>query len=422
MSPRAAASAGCASSSPQPALPAPGGNHVLIIGYGLNGENLAHVLRQTGVPYFILEMDPERVAAARQRARADPLRRRGAPRGAAPGRHRHGARGRRGDLRSGGDAAHRGAHAPAATRRFRSSCAPGTLPRWTSCSASGATEVIPEEYETSVEIFARVLRRLRVPRNVIALQVELIRKQGYRMLRGLELPRQTLDQLGHILAATTTETFMVPRHVTGRRPHHPRSQVAPHHRRHHHRRGARRPAVHQPVAGLGDPGRRHPGHARQPRAARSRHAPARRRSTKRSPRRDHAAPRPRRPGRGHRRRRAPRSAHARRPPAARAPPFIARCPCSRFDEIDAAIQGRDLLVRRRCSSSPAKPRAPSRDRRFRIVRLVCNRVRARRADVLRRDRGVPLRAANRQSRVVRRPPTCCRPARCAKRDLSGGLA
>ena len=47
---------------------------------------------------------------------------------------------------------------------------------------------------------------LRVPRNIINIQVELIRQQGYRMLRGLELPRQTLDQLGHILAATTTET------------------------------------------------------------------------------------------------------------------------------------------------------------------------------------------------------------------------
>jgi len=75
----------------------------------------------------------------------------------------------------------------------------------------GATEVIPEEFETSVEIFARVLRRLRVPRNVIQLQVDLIRRQGYSMLRGLELPRQTLDQLGWILAATTTESFMVPR-------------------------------------------------------------------------------------------------------------------------------------------------------------------------------------------------------------------
>jgi CPA2 family monovalent cation:H+ antiporter-2 len=190
--------------------PAPSGNHVVIIGYGLNGENLAHVLRQTGLPYLILEMDPKRVNAARERG--EPVR--------------YGDAARPEVLRQAGIAT---AHAvvvaisdPVATRHIvaltRQSNAHVPLIVRTRYVAEmdelhslGATEVIPEEYETSVEIFARVLRRLRVPRNVIALQVELIRKQGYRMLRGLELPRQTLDQLGHILAATTIETFMVPR-------------------------------------------------------------------------------------------------------------------------------------------------------------------------------------------------------------------
>jgi K+:H+ antiporter len=184
-------------------------NHVLIIGYGLNGENLAHVLRQTALPYFILELNPDRVAAAR--SRGEPIL--------------FGDATRLEVLRKAGVVA---AHAiviaisdPVATRRIVA------LARRTNPSAPiivrtryvaemdqlgrlGATEVIPEEFETSVEIFARVLRRLRVPRNIITLQVDLIRKQGYSMLRGLELPRQTLDQLGHILAATTTETFMVP--------------------------------------------------------------------------------------------------------------------------------------------------------------------------------------------------------------------
>lgn len=193
-----------------PSVPAaPASNHVVIIGYGLNGENLAHVLRQTGLPYVILELDPDRVAAARQRG--EPIL--------------YGDAARPEVLRQAGIAT---AHVvvvaisdPVATRHIvaltRQNNAQVPLIVRTRYVAEmdelqrlGATEVIPEEYETSVEIFARVLRRLRVPRNVIALQVELIRKQGYRMLRGLELPRQTLDQLGHILAATTTETFMVP--------------------------------------------------------------------------------------------------------------------------------------------------------------------------------------------------------------------
>ena len=73
----------------------------------------------------------------------------------------------------------------------------------------GATEVIPEEFETSVEIFARVLRRLHVPRNVIALQVDLIRGERYGMLRGLDLPNQSMRDVQALLAATLTETFLI---------------------------------------------------------------------------------------------------------------------------------------------------------------------------------------------------------------------
>jgi CPA2 family monovalent cation:H+ antiporter-2 len=185
-------------------------HHVLMVGYGLNGENLARVLRQTGLQYVILELDPERAVTARQRG--EPIL--------------FGDATRLEVLRQGGAAT---AHVivvaisdPVATRRIvalsRQLNAQAPIIVRTRYIAEmedlrrlGATEVIPEEFETSVEIFARVLRRLRVPRNVIALQVDLIRRQGYGMLRGLDLPRQTLDQLGQILAATTTESFMVPK-------------------------------------------------------------------------------------------------------------------------------------------------------------------------------------------------------------------
>jgi len=185
-------------------------DHVLIIGYGLNGENLAHVLQQTSVPYLILELNPDRLAVAR--------------RSGEPSVYGDATRGE--VLRQAGVAA---AHVvvvaisdPVATRRIVALTRQMNpqvpiivrtryVAEIDDLQRLGATEVIPEEFETSVEIFARVLRRLRVPRNVITLQVELIRKQGYSMLRGLALPRQTLDQLDQILAATTTESFMVPK-------------------------------------------------------------------------------------------------------------------------------------------------------------------------------------------------------------------
>jgi CPA2 family monovalent cation:H+ antiporter-2 len=51
----------------------------------------------------------------------------------------------------------------------------------------GADEVIPEEYETSIEIFARVLTKFLVPRNEIERLIEEIRSDGYEMFRSLSL-------------------------------------------------------------------------------------------------------------------------------------------------------------------------------------------------------------------------------------------
>jgi CPA2 family monovalent cation:H+ antiporter-2 len=47
----------------------------------------------------------------------------------------------------------------------------------------GADEVIPEEYETSMEIFARVLERYDVPREKIEQFIDHIRSEGYEMFR-----------------------------------------------------------------------------------------------------------------------------------------------------------------------------------------------------------------------------------------------
>jgi CPA2 family monovalent cation:H+ antiporter-2 len=49
----------------------------------------------------------------------------------------------------------------------------------------GANEVIPEEFETSVEIFTRVLDRYLLPRDEIARFVSEARADGYEMFRSL---------------------------------------------------------------------------------------------------------------------------------------------------------------------------------------------------------------------------------------------
>ena len=74
---------------------------------------------------------------------------------------------------------------------------------------AGADEVIPEEFETSIEIFSRVLRDYRIPNNVIEQQVELIRLEGYSMFRGLSLNTESLQKFSTYLTATLTETYLV---------------------------------------------------------------------------------------------------------------------------------------------------------------------------------------------------------------------
>jgi CPA2 family monovalent cation:H+ antiporter-2 len=182
--------------------------HVVIIGYGLNGRNLARVLRETGLTYRILELNPEVVSTARRvgepivfgdATRADVLRRVSVATAQVI-------------VVAISDAT--------ATRRIvavaRQMNGHTTLIVRTRYVAEidalyrlGASEVIPEEFETSVEIFARVLRRLRVPRNVIDVQVGIIRRERYGMLRGLSLPHQSLQDIQHLLAAALTETYLL---------------------------------------------------------------------------------------------------------------------------------------------------------------------------------------------------------------------
>jgi CPA2 family monovalent cation:H+ antiporter-2 len=74
---------------------------------------------------------------------------------------------------------------------------------------AGADEVIPEEFETSIEIFSRVLRDYRIPNNIIEQQVELIRLEGYSMFRGLSLNTESLKKFSTYLTATLTESYLV---------------------------------------------------------------------------------------------------------------------------------------------------------------------------------------------------------------------
>ncbi len=181
---------------------------VIIVGYGLNGQNLSRVLKEVGIAYRILELDPEVVRFARgagepvvfgDGTRAEVLRQVGV-----------------GSARVLVVAISDTAATARVVRQGRTLNDPLFIivrTRYVSeierLYRLGANEVIPEEFETSVEIFARVLQEFHIPRNVIALQVDLIRRERYGMLRGLKLEGKTLDQLSQFLVGTTTDTCMV---------------------------------------------------------------------------------------------------------------------------------------------------------------------------------------------------------------------
>jgi CPA2 family monovalent cation:H+ antiporter-2 len=168
--------------SQSPAEPAEIRDHVLIVGYGLVGSNLAHACRTAQVPYLVAEMNPELVK--RGRARSEPiafgdavheavLRELGVTRA----RVLVSAIADAAAARSITATAHRlnpALHIIVRTRYVREIAA---------LRALGADEVIPEEFETSIEIFTRVLSHYLIPKPDIDGVAAEIRAEDYGVLR-----------------------------------------------------------------------------------------------------------------------------------------------------------------------------------------------------------------------------------------------
>ncbi len=71
----------------------------------------------------------------------------------------------------------------------------------------GAKRVIPQDFETSIEVGAHVLRQFGIPDNIVEAQIAAVRSGGYGMLRGKPTDRAATEELMKILERTTTQTF-----------------------------------------------------------------------------------------------------------------------------------------------------------------------------------------------------------------------
>ncbi|HZG53797.1 MAG TPA: cation:proton antiporter [Pyrinomonadaceae bacterium] len=182
--------------------------HVVIVGYGLNGRNLARVLRRVNVPYLVLELNAEAVRGASEQGEriiyGDATRKEVL--------HHVGLeRARVLVLAISDPIATR--HTVSLARQMNPDIHVIVRSRYMAelqdLLQLGADEVIPEEFETSIEIFSRVLREYGIARNVIGRQVEAVRSEGYQMLRAPSLPHVQMSEIAEALAGASTETLVV---------------------------------------------------------------------------------------------------------------------------------------------------------------------------------------------------------------------
>ncbi len=183
---------------------------VLIVGFGLNGRNLAKVLKQMEIPYRVLDLNAESVKRAAKEG--EPI-----VYGDSTSREvlrKIGIRSARAMVIAISDAA-----ATQRTVQLAKSLNPA-LPilvrtkyvlEIDALYRLGADDVIPEEFEASVEVINRTLRRVGIPGNLIARELREIREERYGMFRDLECrPTHMADLPAGILGASVETHTLLP--------------------------------------------------------------------------------------------------------------------------------------------------------------------------------------------------------------------
>lgn len=167
------------------------GDHLIIVGFGLNGRHLSQAAAAAGIPRVIIEMNPRTVRT--ETAAGLPIF--------------------YGDASQESVLDHAGLRRarlivivisdPAATQRIVETARrlnPGIyiisrtrfLTQLEPLFELGADEVVPEDYEASVEVVARVLSRYLVPKDDIERFLAGLRSDHYRMLRSLSQEAPTM--------------------------------------------------------------------------------------------------------------------------------------------------------------------------------------------------------------------------------------
>lgn len=190
-------------------------DHLVIIGYGINGKNVAKAARSAEIPYSILELDPDLIEDGKKDGQPIHF----------------------GDATDTHTLSHfnlpfarviviaisdqeattkilknirmftETAHVIVRTRHVKEIDQIVKL---------GADEVIPEEFETSIEIFTKVLRKYLIPTDEIEAFTSQIRSGNYEMLRSAGAMRNTNSLSIPELEIATLRVYQMKNEVVGK--------------------------------------------------------------------------------------------------------------------------------------------------------------------------------------------------------------
>lgn len=186
-------------------------HHVIVVGYGVNGQNLAHVLTRTHIPYCVVELDQRFVDLARERqvpiiagdaARAAIL-------DAAGLRHANALVVGINDIQATRRIV---SLARSFSRRIHIVVRTPYVSELDELTRRGADVVVPADFEASVRIFSHVLEQFGVPQNILAAQIAAVRAGGYGALRGVSTTQESLEDLLKVLNLSATQTYFLPEH------------------------------------------------------------------------------------------------------------------------------------------------------------------------------------------------------------------
>ena len=183
-------------------------DHLVIIGFGLGGRHIAYAAEAARIPYVVIDTNPETVRSEQAAGR----------------RIYHGDATHEPILTHAGIQSARVAviaiSDPVGTNRvvemvrllnprihiivrIRYFAQADTL------LALGADEVVPEEYEASIEIFTRVLHKYLVPREEIEAVIKSVRERGYQMLRSTSPAKPVMMDLDLYLSGMEVRVMRV---------------------------------------------------------------------------------------------------------------------------------------------------------------------------------------------------------------------